>query len=60
MAVGLGCHVDAKQFCPRIPQDQYPSAAFSSAFLPWQIKAGLKNLFNCSEKILETVYNFFS
>ena len=29
---GLGCHVDAKQFCPHVPQDQYPSAALASAF----------------------------
>jgi len=29
---GLGCHVDAKQFCPDIPQAQYPAAALSAAF----------------------------
>jgi tryptophanase len=29
---GLGCHVDAKQFCPAIPQEQYPAAALAAAF----------------------------
>jgi tryptophanase len=28
---GLGCHIDAKQFCPHIPQTQYPSGALASA-----------------------------
>ena len=28
---GLGCHIDAKQFCPNVPQTQYTSAALVSA-----------------------------
>jgi tryptophanase len=28
---GLGCHVDAMQFCSHIPQNQYPSGALASA-----------------------------
>ena len=28
---GLGCHVDAKQFCEHIPQTNYPSGALSTA-----------------------------
>ncbi|MCL1807701.1 MAG: tryptophanase [Oscillospiraceae bacterium] len=28
---GLGCHVDAMQFCSHIPQDQYPAGALAAA-----------------------------
>ena len=28
---GLGCHIDAKQFCPHIPQAEYPSGALTAA-----------------------------
>ena len=28
---GLGCHLDAKQFCSHIPQTQYPAGALASA-----------------------------
>ena len=28
---GLGCHVDAKQFCSHIPQTQYPAGALAAA-----------------------------
>jgi len=28
---GLGCHIDAKQFCAHIPQTQYPSGALAAA-----------------------------
>ena len=30
-AGGLGCHVDAKQFCSHIPQTQYPAGALAVA-----------------------------
>ena len=30
-AGGLGCHIDAKQFLPHIPQSQYPAGALASA-----------------------------
>ncbi|MCL1863839.1 MAG: tryptophanase [Defluviitaleaceae bacterium] len=29
---GLGCHVDAGQFCSHIPQEKYPAGALSAAF----------------------------
>ncbi len=28
----LGCHVDATQFCPHIPQHEYPAGALAAAF----------------------------
>jgi tryptophanase len=28
---GLGCHVDARQFIPHVPQEQYPSGALAAA-----------------------------
>ena len=28
---GLGCHVDAKQFCSHLPQDAYPAGALAAA-----------------------------
>lgn len=28
---GLGCHIDAKQFCKHIPQNEYPAAALNAA-----------------------------
>jgi len=28
---GLGCHVDAKQFCAHIPQSEYPAGALATA-----------------------------
>jgi tryptophanase len=28
---GLGCHLDAKQFCPHIRQEQYPAGALAAA-----------------------------
>jgi len=28
---GLGCHVDAKQFCSHIPQSQYPAGALATS-----------------------------
>ena len=28
---GLGCHVDAKQFCAHIPQEEYPAGALAAA-----------------------------
>jgi len=28
---GLGCHIDAKQFCSHIPQTQYPAGALATA-----------------------------
>lgn len=30
-AGGLGCHIDAMQFIPQVPQEEYPAAALSSA-----------------------------
>lgn len=30
-AGGLGCHIDAKQFCDHIPQEKYPAGALASA-----------------------------
>ncbi|MDR0321799.1 MAG: tryptophanase [Treponema sp.] len=38
---GLGCHIDAKQFCPHVPQTQYPSAALASAFF---IAGGIRGM----------------
>ncbi|MCL2386334.1 MAG: tryptophanase [Defluviitaleaceae bacterium] len=29
---GLGCHVDARQFCAHLPQEQYPAGALAAAF----------------------------
>ncbi|MCL2577392.1 MAG: tryptophanase [Defluviitaleaceae bacterium] len=29
---GLGCHVDARQFCEHIPQEKYPAGALAAAF----------------------------
>lgn len=29
---GLGCHVDAKQFCAHLPQTEYPAGALVSAY----------------------------
>jgi len=28
---GLGCHVDAKEFCAHIPQEEYPAGALAAA-----------------------------
>ena len=28
---GLGCHIDAKQFCSHIPQEQYPAGGLAAA-----------------------------
>ena len=28
---GLGCHVDAKQFCSHLPQEEYPAGALATA-----------------------------
>ncbi len=28
---GLGCHIDARQFCSHIPQEQYPAGALNAA-----------------------------
>jgi len=28
---GLGCHIDAKQFCAHIPQERYPAGALAAA-----------------------------
>ena len=28
---GLGCHIDARQFCSHIPQEQYPAGALAAA-----------------------------
>lgn len=30
-AGGLGCHIDAKQYCDHIPQEKYPAGALASA-----------------------------
>jgi tryptophanase len=38
---GLGCHVDVKQFCPHIPQTQYPAGALASAFF---IAGGIRGM----------------
>jgi tryptophanase len=29
---GLGCHVDAREFCSHIPQSEYPAGALATAF----------------------------
>jgi tryptophanase len=38
---GLGCHVDARQFCSHVPQDQYPAGALASAFF---IAGGIRGM----------------
>ncbi|MCL2293870.1 MAG: tryptophanase [Spirochaetes bacterium] len=38
---GLGCHVDAKQFCSHLPQAQYPSGALASAMF---IAGGIRGM----------------
>jgi tryptophanase len=38
---GLGCHVDAKQFCSHIPQTEYPAGALVSAFF---IASGVRGM----------------
>ncbi|MDR0313949.1 MAG: tryptophanase [Treponema sp.] len=38
---GLGCHVDVKQFCPHIPQTQYPAGALAAAFF---IAGGIRGM----------------
>jgi len=38
---GLGCHVDARQFCPHIPQTQYPSGALAAAIF---IASGVRGM----------------
>jgi tryptophanase len=38
---GLGCHVDAKAFCPHIPPAEYPSGALASAFF---IAGGIRGM----------------
>jgi tryptophanase len=37
----LGCHVDAKQFLPHVPQSQYPSGSLVAAFF---IAAGIRGM----------------
>jgi tryptophanase len=38
---GLGCHVDAKQFCSHIPQSEYPAGALAAAVF---IAAGVRGM----------------
>ena len=38
---GLGCHVDAGQFCSHLPQTQYPSGALASAIF---IASGVRGM----------------
>ncbi|MDR0474490.1 MAG: tryptophanase [Treponema sp.] len=38
---GLGCHIDAGQFCPHIPQNEYPSGALASAIF---IAGGIRGM----------------
>ena len=38
---GLGCHVDARQFCSHIPQTQYPAGALASAMF---IAGGIRGM----------------
>jgi tryptophanase len=38
---GLGCHIDAKQFCSHIPQVQYPAGALASALF---ISSGVRGM----------------
>jgi len=38
---GLGCHVDAKQVCAHIPQEQYPAGALTAAIY---IASGVRNM----------------
>ena len=38
---GLGCHVDAKQFCSHIPQEQYPAGALAAALF---ISSGVRSM----------------
>jgi len=38
---GLGCHVDAKQFCAHIPQEQYPAGALAAAIF---IASGVRSM----------------
>jgi tryptophanase len=38
---GLGCHIDAKQFCPHIPQTKYTAAALVSAIF---IASGVRGM----------------
>jgi tryptophanase len=38
---GLGCHVDAKQFCSHIPQNEYPAGALATALF---IASGVRSM----------------
>ena len=38
---GLGCHLDASQFCPHIPQAQYPAGALAAALF---IASGVRGM----------------
>ena len=38
---GLGCHIDAKQFCAHIPQAEYPSGALAAALF---IASGVRGM----------------
>ncbi|MCL2874564.1 MAG: tryptophanase [Defluviitaleaceae bacterium] len=40
-AGGLGCHVDAKQFCSHIPQTEYPAGALAAALF---IASGVRSM----------------
>ena len=38
---GLGCHIDAKQFCSHIPQEQYPAGALATSLF---IASGVRGM----------------
>jgi tryptophanase len=38
---GLGCHIDAKQFCSHLPQNHYPAGALASAIF---IASGIRGM----------------
>ncbi len=38
---GLGCHLDAKRFLPRVPQSQYPAGALAAALY---IASGIRSM----------------